>query len=148
MDRFDAMRAFVAVAQLRSFSAAARSLELSAPAVTRLVAALEDRLEIQLLTRTTRSVSLTDAGARFLERARRIVSDLDDAERTARAERSEPSGRFVVSAPNVFGRREVSPLMCEFLTRYPAVLGELSLADRMVNLVEEGVDLAVRIGVL
>jgi DNA-binding transcriptional LysR family regulator len=75
-------------------------------------------------------VTLTDAGARYLERARRILADLDDAESDAKAQRSQPSGRFVVAAPQVFGRREVSPLMSDFVTAYPAVTGELTLADR------------------
>lgn len=148
MDRLDAMTAFVTVADLRGFAPAARRLGMSPSAVTRMVAALEGRLEIRLLRRTTRSVTLTDAGARYLERARRILADVGEAEDSARAERSVPSGRLVVAAPNVFGRREVAPLMCEFLEQYPAVTGELTLADRMVNLVEEGVDVAVRIGVL
>ena len=142
------MSVFVTVADLKSFAAAARQLRLSAPSITRLVAALEDELSIRLLQRTTRSVTLTDAGARFLERARRILADLDDAESDAKAHRSQPSGRFVVAAPQVFGRREVSPLMSDFVTAYPAVTGELTLADRVVNLVEEGVDVAVRIGFL
>jgi DNA-binding transcriptional LysR family regulator len=148
MDRFTAMRAFVSVAEARGFAAAARRLRISPPVVTRLVAALEEQLSIRLLQRTTRSVALTDAGARYLERARRILADLDEAERTARAERTAPAGRLVVTAPEVFGRREVAPLVCEFLGRYPEVTGELILADRIVNLVEEGVDVAVRIGVL
>jgi DNA-binding transcriptional LysR family regulator len=112
------------------------------------VAALEEQLSIRLLHRTTRSVALTDAGARYLERARRILGDLDEAERTARAERTDPTGRLVITAPEVFGRREVAPLVCDFLSRHPAVTCELVLADRVVNLVEEGVDVAVRIGVL
>jgi DNA-binding transcriptional LysR family regulator len=148
MDRLDAMTAFVTVADLRGFAPAARRLGVSPSAVTRMVAGLEERLEIRLLQRTTRSVTLTDAGARYLERARRILADVGEAEDSARAERSVPAGRLVVAAPSVFGRREVAPLMCEFLARYPAVSGELTLADRMVNLVEEGVDVAVRIGVL
>jgi DNA-binding transcriptional LysR family regulator len=148
MDRFAAMTAFVTVADLHGFAPAARRLGLSPPAVTRLVAALEEQLSIRLLQRTTRSVTLTDAGARYLERARRILADIDEAERTARAERTAPMGRFVVAAPSVFGRREVAPLICDFLTKYPAVTAELTLADRMINLVEEGVDVAVRIGVL
>jgi DNA-binding transcriptional LysR family regulator len=148
MDRLDAMLAFVTVADVRGFAPAARRLGVSPSAVTRMIAALEERLEIRLLQRTTRSVTLTDAGARYLDRARRILADVDEAEATARAERSVPSGRLIVAAPSVFGRREVAPLMCEFLERYPAVTGELTLADRMVNLVEEGVDVAVRIGVL
>jgi len=148
MDRIEAMTAFISVADLRGFAPAARKLGISPSAVTRLVAALEERLQIRLLQRTTRSVTLTDAGARYLESARRILAAIDDAEGTARAEHTEPTGKIVVAAPNIFGRREVAPLMCEFLTKYPAVTGELTLADRMLNLVEEGVDLAVRIGVL
>lgn len=148
MDRIEAMTAFVTVAELRGFAPAARRLGLSPSAITRLVAALEERLSIRLLRRTTRSVTLTDGGARYLERARRILADVTEAEGAARAERSVPSGRFVVAAPQLFGRREVAPLMCDFLARYPAVVGELTLADRLVNLVEEGVDVAVRIGEL
>src|SRR5437762_6173418 len=132
MDRIDAMQAFVAVADLQGFAPAARKLRLSPSAVTRLIAALEDRLGARLLQRTTRSVALTDAGARYLERARRILADLDEAERTARAERTAPAGRLVVTAPEVFGRREVAPLVCDFLARFPEVTGELVLADRIV----------------
>lgn len=148
MDRLEAMAAFVAVAEQRGFASAARRLNLSPSTVTRLVAALEERLSIRLLQRTTRSVTLTASGARYLDRARRILEEVGDAERMARSERTEPAGRFVVAAPQVFGRREVAPLMCAFLARHPKVLGELTLADRLVSLVEEGVDLAIRIGVL
>lgn len=148
MDRLAAMAAFVAVADLRSFAAAARRLRLSPPAVTRSIAALEDQLAIRLFQRTTRSVALTDAGARYLERSRRILADVDAADRAARAERTEPTGRLVVTAPNIFGRREVAPLVCDFLTRYPTVTCELTLTDRVVNLVDECVDVAVRIGML
>lgn len=146
MDRLDAMTAFVAVADLRGFAPAARRLKLSASAVTRLVAGLEERLEIRLLQRTTRSVSLTDAGTRYLERARRILADVDEAEGAARAERREPTGRFVVTAPNVFGRLQVAAVMCEYLSRHPKVVGELILSDAMVSLVDDGIDVAVRIG--
>lgn len=146
MDRFDAMSAFVAVADLQGFAPAARRLAVSPSAVTRLVAALERRLGIRLLQRTTRSVTLTDAGARYLERARRILSDIDEAEDSAQAERARPLGRLVVAAPTLFGRLHVSPLMCRFLAANPEVIGELQLADRIVNLVDEGVDLALRIG--
>jgi DNA-binding transcriptional LysR family regulator len=148
MDRLDAMAAFVSVADLRSFAQAARRLGVSPSAVTRLVSALEERLSIRLLQRTTRSVTVTDAGARYLERARRILADVGEAESSAQEERTEPRGRFVVTAPSVFGRLNVAPLMCQFLSRYPAVVGELTLSDRMVNLVDEGADTAVRIGVL
>jgi len=148
MDRLDAMAAFVAVAEQRGFAPAARRLGLSPSTVTRLVAALEERLSMRLLQRTTRAVTLTASGARYLERARHILSAVREAEGAVRAERSQPSGRFVVAAPNLFGRCEVAPLMCDFLARHPAVVGELTLGDRMVNLVEEGVDVAVRIAVL
>ncbi len=146
MDRIDAMAAFVAVADLHGFAPAARKLGLSPSNVTRLIAALEDRLGARLLQRTTRSVALTDVGARYLERARRILADLEEAETSAQAERTQPSGRLVVSAPIGFGRIHVSPLMSAYLKRYPDVSGELRLSDRMINLVEDGVDLAVRIG--
>jgi DNA-binding transcriptional LysR family regulator len=148
MDRIDAMQAFVAVADLRGFAPAARKLKISPSAVTRMVAALEERLGARLLQRTTRQVTLTDVGTRYLERARRILADVEEAERAAEGERMRPSGRLVVSAPVGFGRLHVSPLMSAYLKRYPDVSGELRLEDRMVNLVEDGIDLGVRIGEL
>jgi DNA-binding transcriptional LysR family regulator len=146
MDRLDAMQAFVAVADLQGFAPAARKLGLSPSGVTRLIAALEQRLGARLLQRTTRSVTLTDVGARYLERVRRILADVEEAEGSAEGERTRPSGRLAVSAPVGFGRLHVSPVMSAYLMRYPEVTGELRLTDRMVNLVEDGVDLAVRIG--
>jgi DNA-binding transcriptional LysR family regulator len=146
MDRIDAMQAFVAVADLQGFAPAARKLGLSPSGVTRLIAALEDRLGARLLQRTTRKVALTDVGARYLERARRILADVEEAEGAAEGERIKPSGRLVVSAPVGFGRLHVSPVMSAYLKRYGEVAGELRLEDRMINLVEDGVDLAVRIG--
>src|SRR5438270_7595152 len=146
MDRIDAMQAFVAVADLQGFAPAARKLRLSPSAVTRLIAALEERLGARLLQRTTRSVTLTDAGGRYLERVRRILADLDEAERATEGERSRPSGRLVVSAPVGFGRLHVSPVMSAYLKRHPYVFCELRLSDQIINLVEDGVDLAVRIG--
>src|SRR5215468_12105346 len=117
MDRIDAMQAFVAVADLQGFAPAARK---------------------RLLQRTTRSLALTDAGTRYLERARRILADVEEAERSAEGERTRPSGRLVVSAPVGFGRLHVSPVMSAYLERYPEVTGELRLEDRMVSLVEDG----------
>ena len=146
MDRIDAMQAFVAVADLQGFAPAARKLGLSPSGVTRLIAALEDRLGARLLQRTTRQVALTDAGSRYLERARRILADVEEAEGSAEGERTRPGGRLVVSAPIGFGRLHVSPVVSAYLKRYPEVSAELRLSDRMINLVEEGVDLAVRIG--
>src|ERR1700743_2011361 len=118
MDRLDAMQAFVAVADSQGFAPAARKLGLSPSGVTRLVAALEERLGARLLQRTTRSVALTDAGTRYLERARRILADVEEAEASVQDERTRPSGRLVVSAPIGFGRLHVSPLMPEYLKRY------------------------------
>jgi DNA-binding transcriptional LysR family regulator len=146
MDRIDAMQAFIAVADLGGFAPAARKLGLSPSGVTRVIAALEEHLGARLLQRTTRSVALTDAGARYLERVRRILADVEEAEASIKDERTRPSGRLVVSAPVGFGRLHVSPVMSEYLKRYAEVSGELRLADRMINLVEDGVDLAVRIG--
>ena len=146
MDRIDAMQAFVTVADLQGFAPAARKLGLSPSGVTRLIAALEDRLGARLLQRTTRSLTLTDTGARYLERARQILSDVEEAESAAEGERTRPGGRLSVSAPNGFGRLHVSPVMTAYLKRYPDVSADLRLSDRMINLVEEGVDLAVRIG--
>src|SRR5580698_6975050 len=146
MDRIDAMQALVAVADLRGFAPAARKLGLSPSGVTRLIAALEERVGARLLQRTTRSVTLTDAGARYLERIRRILADVEEAEGAVERERTRPSGRLAVSAPIGFGRLHVSPVMSAYLKRYPEVSGELRLSDRMINLVEDGIDLAVRIG--
>src|ERR1700730_15377762 len=104
MDRIDAMHAFVLVADLKGFAPAARKLGLSASGVTRLIAALEDRVGARLLQRTTRSVTLTDVGARYLESGRGVGADVEEAEASAQAERTQPSGRLVVSAPVGFGR--------------------------------------------
>ena len=146
MDRIDAMQAFLTVAELNGFAPAARRLKLSPSAVTRLVAALEEHLGVRLLQRTTRSVALTDAGRRYLERTRRILADLEEAELAAASERLQPVGRLVVSAPVGFGRLHVGPVMSAYLNRYPEASGELRLEDRLVNLVEDGIDCAVRIG--
>ena len=146
MDRLEAMHVFATVADLRGFAPAARKLRLSPSAVTRLIAALEQHLGARLLQRTTRQVTLTDVGTRYLERARRILADVEEADGSARAERNRPSGRLVVSAPVGFGRLHVGPVMSAYLRRYPDVSGELRLSDHLVNLVEDAVDVAVRIG--
>lgn len=140
------MQAFVAVADLEGFAPAARKLGLSPSAVTRLIAALEERLGARLLQRTTRQVTLTDAGSRYLERARRILADVEEAEDAVEGERTHPEGRLVISAPVGFGRLHVSPVVTAYLKRYPDVGVDLRLTDRVVNLVEDGVDAAVRIG--
>ena len=147
-DRFEVMQAFIAVCDAQGFSAGARKLGLSPSVVTRLVAGLEARLGVRLLQRTTRSVRLTDAGSRYLERARRIVAEVEEAELSAQEERGEPSGRLVVAAPVVFGRLHATPLLTRYLELYPKVSVELQLAIHYVSLVEEGVDVAIRVGEL
>ncbi|MDB5652657.1 MAG: transcriptional regulator, LysR family [Tardiphaga sp.] len=146
MDRIEAMKAFVAVADLQGFAPAARKLGVSASGITRLIAALENHVGARLLQRTTRSVTLTDVGARYLQRTRLILADIEEAEEAAQAERTRPNGRLIVTAPVGFGRLHVTPLMSAYLQRYPEVSGELRLTDRLVNLVEDGIDAAVRIG--
>jgi DNA-binding transcriptional LysR family regulator len=145
MDHLEAMRVFVTVAELHGFAPAARKLRLSPSAVTRLIASLEEHLGARLLQRTTRSVALTDVGTRYLERARRILADVEEADSSARAERNRPSGRLVVSAPVGFGRLHVGSVMSAYLKRYPEVSGELRLSDHIINLVEDAVDVAVRV---
>jgi DNA-binding transcriptional LysR family regulator len=146
MDRFDAMTAFIAVSETQSLTAAARRLGLSPSVMSRQIAALESRLGARLFQRTTRQISLTDAGARYLERTRRILADLDEAERAVQSDRTESSGRLSVTAPLIFGRLHVAPLLARFVEHHPKVSVELILSDRFVNLVEEGYDLAIRIG--
>lgn len=146
MDRFDAMTAFVAVCEAESLTRAARKLGLSPSVMSRQIAALESRLGARLFNRTTRSISLTDAGSRFLERARRILAEIDEAELAVQDEKAPPRGRLSVTAPVIFGRLHVAPLLSHFVERYPQVSIDLTLSDRFISLVEEGHDLAVRIG--
>jgi DNA-binding transcriptional LysR family regulator len=148
MDRFQEMQVFAAVAQDQGFSAAARRLGMSAASVTRAVAALEKRIGTQLLTRTTRSVFLSEAGQRFLEDCRRILSELQEAEDSAAGSHAQPRGQLTITAPVLFGELFVTPLMVGFLTQFPDVSINALLVDRVVSVVEEGVDVAVRIGEL
>ena len=148
MDRLDAMRAFVAVAELQGFAAAARRLGLSPPAVTRAVATIEARLGTRLFHRTTRRVRLTDTGGRYLADARRILGEIEEAETAAAGAQAEPRGPLAVTASQMFGRRFVAPVMLAFLDRYPRVEGRLVLLDRVTDLIEEGLDVAVRIAPL
>jgi DNA-binding transcriptional LysR family regulator len=146
MDRLHAMTNLLAVVDHGGFTEAARLLKVSPSAVTRSVAALEEHLGARLLQRTTRSITLTDVGARYVLRARQILADVQEAEGSVQAERSTPTGRFVLAAPLVFGRLHVAPVVCAYLHQHPGVSCELTLGDRNVNLVEDGVDAAVRIG--
>src|SRR5215475_7902890 len=148
VDRIDSVAAFVETAERRSFAAAARRLARSPAAVTRAVGELETRLGVRLLNRTTRAVSLTEAGERFLAGARRVIADLEEIERAAAGEGTAPRGELRVTAPILFGRLHVLPIVTEFLGRFADVSVALSLIDRPVDLVEEGHDVAVRIGAL
>jgi DNA-binding transcriptional LysR family regulator len=148
MDRLEAMRVFAAVADERGFAPAARRLRLSPPAVTRAVAALEDRLGAVLLHRTTRVVRLTEAGARFLADCKRILGEIDEAEAAAAGSHAEPRGQLVVTAPLMFGRVHVAPIVLDFLSRHPQVSVRTLCVDRVTDLVDEGIDVAIRIGAL
>ncbi|MDA0225300.1 MAG: LysR family transcriptional regulator [Proteobacteria bacterium] len=147
MDRFQLMSVFVAVAEAEGF-AGARRLGMSPPAVTRAVAMLEERLGVKLLDRTTRYVRSTAAGDRYLEEARRILADVDAVEAAAAGVNAEPRGHLEVTAPVLFGRMFVMPGIIEYLERYPKTEVSAVLLDRSVNLLEEGIDVGVRIGEL
>lgn len=147
MDRFTSLTVFTQVAEAESFSAAARRLNMSTTMVSNHVQALEERLGARLLNRTTRDVSLTDTGRAFLERARQVLGDFQSLESSVR-EQSGPRGLLRISAPVTFGTSELTPALLEFAAAYPEVSLDVSSTDRMVNLVEEGFDVAVRIGLL
>lgn len=142
------MSTFVAVVDSGGFAAAARRLRLSAPTITRAVAAVEARVGAQLLVRTTRFVRLTDAGSRYLAHCRRILRDLEEAEARAAGLHLAPQGTLVIAAPVLFGQRLLLPLLLEFLRAFPAISARALLVDRPVQLDEEGIDAAIRVGVL
>jgi DNA-binding transcriptional LysR family regulator len=147
MDRLDEINAFAAVADMRSFTQGARRLGVSPAQVSKLVARLENRLGARLLNRTTRDVSLTDTGRAFLERARQLLDDFQALESSV-SERGGPRGLLRISAPVSFGAAQLTPALLDFAAAYPDVQLDVSSTDRMVNLVEEGFDAAVRIGQL
>jgi DNA-binding transcriptional LysR family regulator len=145
MDRLRQMEVFCAVVDAGSLARAGKALRLSPPAVTRAVAALEERLGVRLLNRTTRSLSPTEAGIRFLDSARRLLAELDEAERSAAGATAIPSGHLRITAPLTFGRMHLMPVLADFLVEQPRVTATLVTLDRIANLVDEGFDLAVRI---
>jgi DNA-binding transcriptional LysR family regulator len=147
MDRIQEMRVFVAVADLRSFAQAARRLGVSTAQASKLIARLEDRLNCRLLHRTTRDVSLTDSGRTLHARARALVEEFDQLERSAQ-EMAMPRGLLKISAPLSFGIQQLGPMLVDFARAYPDVGLEVSFTERMVNLVDDGFDAAVRIGML
>lgn len=146
MDRFAAMRVFTQVVDLGSFAKAADRLGLSTSAASRHVAELEAHLQTRLLNRTTRRVGLTESGRSFYERAVQVLADLDEAEREASRAAVLPRGTIRLTAAVTFGVRHLAPVIAAFLARHPGVALDVSLSDRIVDLVEEGFDLAVRIG--
>jgi len=148
MDRLHTMRVFAAVARLESFAEAARRLRLSPSVVTRSIAQLEDPLGLTLITRTTRSLRLTERGEVYLESCRQILEDIDGAERRVRGESAEPRGSLKVAAPILFGRLHVLPIVSRVLNEHKDLSIRLTLSDRNIHLVDEGIDVAVRIGEL
>jgi DNA-binding transcriptional LysR family regulator len=142
------MTTFVTVVETGGFSTAARKLDVSPSVVSRIVTELEEHLGVRLLTRTTRLVRLTDTGATYLEDCRRIIGEIDNAELSAAGSHSSPRGLLTVTAPVMFGKEYVMPIALDYLTRYPQVDLSCWFIDRVVNLVDEGLDVGVRIGEL
>ena len=145
MDQLRTLRVFICVAEHASFAAAARQLNMTPSAVTRAIAALEESLGVSLLMRTTRSVRLSEEGAAFLERCRVGIAGIDEAFEIVRGGGKNPAGTLTVTAPVMFGRLHILPVVLEMLALYPELKVRLLLLDRAVQLVEEGVDIAVRI---
>ncbi len=146
MDRFESMSTLLAVVEAGSLSAAARRLNTPLTTVSRKVSELETHLKTRLLNRSSRRIALTDAGRSYVAACKRILEDLGEAERAASGEYSAPRGDLMITAPIVFGRLHVLPIVIEFLRAYPDIDIRMGLADRIVNILEEPVDLAVRIG--
>lgn len=148
MDRFQALTAFAKVVETGSFVAAARRLDVSVSAVSRHVAELEAHLDVRLLNRTTRRLSLTESGGVFYERCVQLLADLDEAEQSASASAVTPRGTLRLSAPVTFGERHLAPAIGAFVERFPDMRFDVELSDRAVDLVEEGFDAALRIGAI
>jgi DNA-binding transcriptional LysR family regulator len=148
MDRLEAMSALLAAVEAGSLSGASRKLGMPLATVSRKVSELEAHLRTRLVTRTSRRLILTDAGRSYIAACKRILDDIREAERAAAGEYSAPRGELIITAPIVFGRLHVLPVVLEFLKAYPEIDVRLTLADRIVNLQEDHVDLAVRIGEL
>ncbi|MDX1575907.1 MAG: LysR family transcriptional regulator [Kiloniellales bacterium] len=148
MDRLQTMSVFVAVAEEAGFAPAARRLKLSPPSVTRAVAELEGRLGARLLHRTTRSVTLTDAGRRYLADCRRLLTEIEEVDRHAAGIHATPRGAVTVTASVLFGRMVLAPILLDLLDRYPEISVTSLFVDRVVHMVDEGIDVAVRIAEL
>ena len=148
LDRLHLISVFVAVVDTNGFAGAARKLGISPPAVTRAINELETHLGVRLLTRTTRVVRVTESGARYAEDCRRILAELAEADESVGGMHSAPRGRLTLTAPVLFGAKFVTPIVTEYLQRYPDVSASCWFLDRVVNMMDEGVDVAVRIGEL
>ena len=148
MDRLEAMSVIVAVTETGSFSAASRRLKTPVATVSRKVAELEARLKAQLFQRSSRRMALTDAGRSYIEACKRIIEQVDDAEREVSGEYRIPKGDLAVTAPWGFGHLHLVPIAVEFLSAYPDITLRLVLTDHVVNTVEENIDVAIRIGIL
>ena len=148
MDKLDSMAVLLAVVEAGSLSAAARQLAMPLATVSRKVAALEAHLKTRLLHRTTRHLALTEAGSAYVAACRRILDEIGEAERTATGEYATPKGELTVTAPMMFGRLHIVPVVAEFLAQYPEIEINLVLTDRVMHLMDEHVDVAVRIGEL
>ena len=148
MDRFHLINVFVAVVDTNGFAGAGRKLNMSPPAVTRAINELETHLGLRLLTRTTRTVRVTDAGERYVQDCKRILSEMLEADESVSGMHASPRGRLTVTAPVLFGGMYVTPIVTQYLNRYPDVTASCLFLDRVVNLLDEGVDVAVRIGEL
>jgi DNA-binding transcriptional LysR family regulator len=146
MDAIEGLPVFVRTVREGSFSAAARALDLTPSAVSKQIGRLEDRLSVRLFNRTTRRLSLTEEGAAFYERASRILADLEDAAEAVSSHKAMPRGRLRVTLPTAFGILHLLPALPTFAARHPQVTLEIDLNDRFVNMIEEGFDLALRIG--
>jgi DNA-binding transcriptional LysR family regulator len=146
MDKFAAMRAFVCIVDKGSLTAAADALDTSLPTVVRTLAALERELGARLLNRTTRHLHLTDEGARYLDHCRQVLASMQDFESGIMSAKTQPRGRLSVTASVLFGRRYIAPIAAGFVQRYPEVSFNLLFVDRVVNVIEEGIDVAIRIG--
>ena len=146
MDRLTSMQVFVRVVDAGSFARVAHALTMSRAMVTTHVASLEKHLGARLLNRTTRKLSLTDDGAAFYERCRRVLSEVQEMESAISLSQTKPQGRLRITMPTVLGRVDVIPALPAFLARYPDLQVEISLNDRFVDLVEEGMDVALRVG--
>lgn len=140
------MTTFVTVVETEGFASAARKLNVSPSVISRIVGELEEHLGVRLLTRTTRVVRVTDAGEKFFDDCRRILGEIEAAEASAAGANTTPRGQLTITAPALFGKMYVMPIVAEYLARYPSVNANCWFLDRVVNLVDEGADVAIRIG--